>query len=394
MSDPERQLRSRVAEALRREAHAITADWVEVISERLDVDQRDVLPTEFLLDHIPDCLEAIANYIEREEGAFPTDLLRDKMDALVRLRRSQGLGVTELLTEYEILASLLQAFIERAVRDLDLPIDPPAFAAVVGDLKESFAQFGLETARSYRIWVARERRERALQTTTFAAMLRHELRNRLGSAQTAAELLDEDGVDPERRARLVRLILRSLGQALEAVDVVKGIVADEPADPEAPAWLPLVELLQNVAGGTAAGTGQPRIELDIRDDPEIRVPGPRVSMVLLNLIDNAIKYHDEGKEERWVRIETELLHEDGDDAEWVRITVSDNGRGIEPSLQPSIFDFSVRGPDKEAGSGLGLALSRDIVDQLGGSIQLDSEPGAGTRVSFVVPARRPGSADD
>lgn len=112
-------------------------------------------------------------------------------------------------------------------------------------------------------------------------------------------------------------------------------------------------------------------------------------MVLLNLLDNARKYRDETKDECWVQVSAESVGEGDVGTDWVRITVADNGRGIDPSLHDSVFEFSVRGDDAEPGSGLGLALSRDIVRQLGGRLELDSEPGEGTRVSFIVPAQPP-----
>lgn len=110
-------------------------------------------------------------------------------------------------------------------------------------------------------------------------------------------------------------------------------------------------------------------------------------MVLLNLLDNARKYRDEAKDECRVRVSAESVGDGDDGTDWVRITVADNGRGIDKSLHDSVLEFSVRGDEAEPGSGLGLALSRDIVRQLGGRLELDSEPGEGTRVSFIVPAR-------
>lgn len=385
MTESERQLRAGIADALERRANALTAEWIDVISERLAIDRRSVLPSEYLLDHIPECLRSIAAFIERPDRGFPTDLVQEKTAALAHMRRFQGFDVRELLAEYEVLASLLQDLLQMALADLDVEAEPAVVAVVVGDAKDAFSRFGIETARAYRAWAAREGREWALQASTFATMLRHELRNQLGSAHTATELLLEDGVDPERRRRLVSLIQRSLEQALDTVDVVKGIISEQPPGNEEPTWLPLNDLLYGVAGG--GGSFEPRIEIEVRCEPETRVPASRVSMVLLNLLDNARKYRDEAKDECRVRVSAESVGDGDDGTDWVRITVADNGRGIDKSLHDSVLEFSVRGDEAEPGSGLGLALSRDIVRQLGGRLELDSEPGEGTRVSFIVPAR-------
>lgn len=380
-------LRSQLAASLADRSVAVTRAWVDLLQERLDVDATDVLPTETILDHIPACLRRIAESVGHPDRDFPDDLVRDKVAALVQLRRTQGFGVNELLEEYGILADLLQAELEGEVGELTERPDDVVLTAVIGELKDAFARFGVETARAYRIWAERERRERAMQTTTFAAMLRHELRNCLGSAQTAAELLSEEEVDPNRRRRLARLIVDGVSQALETVDVVRDVMAEQPVGPVGAetTWVDLSDLVQGIVRGYLAS--DPRIDVRMPDGT-VEVPGTRVGMVLLNLVDNAIKYHDEDGQDRWVRILAEPApDEDGWGDGWLRLSVEDNGRGIDDDLQATVFEFSVRGDDPASGSGLGLALARDIVDRMGGRIDLASERGRGTRVSFVVPSR-------
>ncbi|MGI9038803.1 MAG: ATP-binding protein [Gemmatimonadota bacterium] len=383
------RLRARIAATLRDNAQEVTARWVEILQERLDVDPRGVLPSDSLLNHIPTTLQRIADFVADPEAGFSRELVQSEMGRLAHLRRSQGFGVNEVLAEYEILTTLLQSLIEDAVAGLDDPIDPVELVSVVGRFKDAIALLGVETARSYRMWMARERRERALQTTSFAQMLRHELRNQLGSAQTAGELLAEDGIDAERRVRLAKLVVRSLDRALETIDVVRAIVSDDLPTGEEHIWLPLIDVVQNVRRQSTLGEFRPTLDLnlDAANVPDVRVSAARVSMIVLNLLDNAYKYHDPEKQDHQVGLDIEELEADEDGQRRVRIVVSDNGRGIDPSLHDAVFEFSVRGDDAEDGSGLGLALSRDVVRQLGGSIELESEPGIGTRVSIVVPVR-------
>ena len=83
-----------------------------------------------------------------------------------------------------------------------------------------------------------------------------------------------------------------------------------------------------------------------------------------------------------------LLHAGGDAAE-AEITVSDNGRGIPHADQASVFDRFRRTTsprtDDDAALGLGLPLARQFVEAHGGSVDLQSEPGAGTTVIFRLP---------
>ena len=70
----------------------------------------------------------------------------------------------------------------------------------------------------------------------------------------------------------------------------------------------------------------------------------------------------------------------------VTIDISDTGAGIEPEVIASVFDpfFTT----KEAGTGLGLSIVRKIVDQHGGTVQIESKRGVGTRVRVAIPTGR------
>jgi chemotaxis family two-component system sensor kinase Cph1 len=124
-----------------------------------------------------------------------------------------------------------------------------------------------------------------------------------------------------------------------------------------------------------------RVRLEIEEPvPELQVDATRVELVLVNLLGNAIKYSDETKDDRWVRISVRR-HEP---AQW-RIGIADNGVGIPDGMQGLVFEQFVRAhPEIADGTGLGLAIARAAIDQLQGSIWLESEPGAGTTFYFTV----------
>jgi len=117
----------------------------------------------------------------------------------------------------------------------------------------------------------------------------------------------------------------------------------------------------------------------------------RLVQVLRNLVDNAIKYSrpEGGAVVVGVQEQTSQM--------WVR--VSDEGLGIAPQDVPHIFDIAYRSADarsfRRQGSGLGLAIVKRIVDQHGGDIQVQSQPGEGTTISFSLPVYvPPGPASD
>ena len=113
-------------------------------------------------------------------------------------------------------------------------------------------------------------------------------------------------------------------------------------------------------------------------------------MVLLNLLSNAGRFCDPDSG----RVEVRVTREDGR----VRVDVADNGRGVPAEHLSRIFDKFHQVTDeqlgKPEGSGLGLAISHRIVDHHGGRIWAASEPGAGTTMSFELPAAADAPAAD
>ncbi len=104
-----------------------------------------------------------------------------------------------------------------------------------------------------------------------------------------------------------------------------------------------------------------------------------ISIVLRNLVGNAIKFTPSGG------TVTVTCHAAG---EYVKVIVEDTGVGIPPNKQPLLFGegyYTSLGTNKEAGSGLGLLICRDLVEQNGGSLLFASEQGIGTTFSFSLP---------
>ena len=115
--------------------------------------------------------------------------------------------------------------------------------------------------------------------------------------------------------------------------------------------------------------------------PKVHGDEERTRQVLLNLVDNAIKYSPSGG-----RIEVAVAPV----GEWLRFTVRDEGLGIPLGEQERIFEKFYRlDPDQRrgiGGTGLGLYICRELVRSMGGRIWVESEAGRGTTVSFELPA--------
>ena len=114
---------------------------------------------------------------------------------------------------------------------------------------------------------------------------------------------------------------------------------------------------------------------DLAETPVIVTDGDRVLQIIVNLLSNAFRWTPEGG-----RIELGLTSENGS----VEVAVADTGPGITPEERERIFrPFWSR---DGGGTGLGLAIAHELAVALGGSIELDSRPGQGSRFKLVLPS--------
>ena len=112
-----------------------------------------------------------------------------------------------------------------------------------------------------------------------------------------------------------------------------------------------------------------------------KIDAKLIVQVVINLVDNAIKYTPPGSQ---IEIHTEEA------GSWVRVSVSDNGPGIPDEQKPRIFDMFYSGANKVADSrrslGLGLYLCRTIITAHGGTISVTDNQPSGTVFTFTLPA--------
>jgi signal transduction histidine kinase len=125
-------------------------------------------------------------------------------------------------------------------------------------------------------------------------------------------------------------------------------------------------------------TGRPVYVHADEDVPPVETDPTQLHRMLAILLDNALKYSD-GESP----VDVRLSREDGHAV----ISVSDEGCGIPEAEIPHIFDrfYRAQGSSRAGGTGLGLALAREITDHLGGEIQVQSKPGVGSIFSVILP---------
>ncbi|HEU5055331.1 MAG TPA: HAMP domain-containing sensor histidine kinase [Kofleriaceae bacterium] len=225
-----------------------------------------------------------------------------------------------------------------------------------------------------------EKREAA-----FLAGIAHDIRNPLMVIRGSAEVLLSQETPARatveracgRMMRQIERMEQMLSDFVDARGIESGMLELTPTDVD------LAELARDVTDRFRAAAPAHELVVDTPPRPiAVRCDNLRLEQVLVNLISNAIKYSPGGGR---------VVVAAGDRGDtWVALSVSDHGIGIPRDQQAAIFEPFRRVAAASvgvAGSGLGLAVSKRIVERHGGRIEVDSEPGRGTTFRVLLPAR-------
>ena len=225
--------------------------------------------------------------------------------------------------------------------------------------------------------------------TQFLAQLRQEFRNPLTSIGGFAELLQNgQGGDLSASGRnYVEAILSSVSRlSAQIEDVLDLSQSDSGMLPLAPEDIELLPFVTRVVEEREQRLNEGELTLDLRGNKgagQINGDPMRLARALGHLLDNAIAATPPGG-----RILVELSRRRANGRNWARIVISDNGPGMDPTTLARAFD-GVRLSEKVNGTdqrhGLGLPLARQLIEAHGGSLELLSEPGAGTVAIVELP---------
>lgn len=212
----------------------------------------------------------------------------------------------------------------------------------------------------------------------FTAIVAHELSSPVGAVGALADILAIPDLSAEQRGAMTDALQREVRMLHTLVSDVRAVSAIERDDFTInPRPVHIDDLLAEVAA-FASSLESCRIETEIEDIPGLVHADPeRIGQVLRNLLSNACKHTPPG-----TRVVLRARHQDGA----VRVEVADDGPGIAPEDHERIFDKYARGHDREQrrirGRGLGLYISRRIVQLHGSDLRVHSEPGHGACFAF------------
>lgn len=220
----------------------------------------------------------------------------------------------------------------------------------------------------------------------FVANVSHEIKTPVTAIKGSAEtLLDGAMADPEAAARFLKIIAKHAERLNSLVEDILSLASVEAAD--APERMEMSECHLKDVLDTAASVCREKadarrmtLETSVDGDIVIKAARPLLEQAIVNLVDNAVKYSDEGS-----KVEITGRRRLGR----VDIAVRDHGAGIAKEHLPRLFERFYRVDKarsrKLGGTGLGLAIVKHIVQTHNGSVGVESEPGKGSTFTITLP---------
>lgn len=240
---------------------------------------------------------------------------------------------------------------------------------------------------------ARQEAEAANRSKSrFLAGVAHDLKSPVtaieGFADVLADALDDDQAQPveaiQRSVQKIDEMAHSL-MDLARLDREGAEWDVEPVD----AWALLREVAADlqpraeaagIALSVAADDAETESSAEASEERTVRAHRPSLRRVLENLVENALRYSTSGDA---VRLGA---RSDGPDRDATVIEVTDTGPGIEPSFRDRLFEPFTRNAPETEGTGLGLAVAKELVEAMDGRIEVDTELGDGTRFTIHLPS--------
>jgi len=298
------------------------------------------------------------------------------MEVLEEIRALDPTIVCVVFTGFATIATAVEAMQRGAYDFLPKPFTPEEFRGMI--------RRGLDRRRLV-VEAATLRREREALRENFAAIVSHELRSPLSAVQQNLFVLRSElrgVVSDDQQRRLERMGAR-IKDLLELVNRwLRGFTVDFSSLREGLRPVAVAVPVEKSVESAQPEAVRKAIDITTEVDPAALVLGDEGTLAeaLLNIIGNAVKYSREGGKVRVSAVR---------EGEKVVVSVADTGVGIPQADLPHIFDDFYRGKASEGGTGgagIGLGITRRIVEAHGGTISAKSEPGMGSTFTITLPA--------
>jgi len=312
-----------------------------------------------------------------EDGKAAAYAIRDNMfsGSIENSFEISATGLDGLEATYEVKASL--------IRSDDIPVGVQCVFSDVTERRDAHAKLEKYNRNLLELNKTKDK---------FFSIIAHDLRNPYSSMIGFSELLLEDleTLTQEEIRDYLKIIRNS---AKNSLNLLENLLAWSRLEtgrmPFDPSRVELTEVVNEVINVLFSLAYRKKIEINNMIDSDVVVYADKnmLNTILNNLVMNAIKFTPINGE---ITIFTGKNSIDAEtEREFVKISVADTGIGMEPSVCEKLFSMnkhaSSPGTEKEQGTGLGLILSREMVERHGGTITAESSPGNGSVFSFMVP---------
>jgi len=382
-----------LADRLRAAKQELVTQWLERITERVNIETRRIFPTHQLLNHIPLLIEGVAGYLKRPERDIDSKApVVAKAMELGALRHSQGFDAYEILKEYEMLGEIVFAFLRETAETISGDYARADFLICWERMAQGMELIRQATMSHFLRLSSAQINERENRLRLFNRTVAHELKNHVSAIVAASTALSEEWIEPSARKEFDEIIARNAGGLQHVLGNLESLSRTQ-GEARHGRNVMLPEAASEAVRELQEAAKAKGVNVRVADDlPPIEVDAAVVELCLMNYVSNGIKYSDTAKPERWVSIHARIEGPATERDREVVIRVTDNGIGVPADSREHLFREFYRAHGETVteaeGTGLGLSIVRETVESIGGRAWAEFPEDAGSVFAFSIPARR------